>query len=320
MGCLKLTYQAKQNPLKIAYKKASEKSEKVVQGFISVDPLAADYPFYTPYNYAGNKPVNKIDIDGMQEGDKGGGGTAPAAPSGGGKVDYELGKGAFMLPPQNTPPEPAETLQPKTITELPVSPREAEIKTPDPGISPEKMDSIGKAVMEKYKNPYIHGIQTGGRIDQDNTLFGGGGKVIGVAVGNILKPLVKWVAKLLKPLAKTISSAISRIFTKGTRGVAKGGKFTQSAADDLVVGLRKQYGGNVTVMKDGQPIFRVHQPGTHGNAGSTITKFSQHTSPQGVSFPRPDPKVTPFDQGSFDILNQAINGKGGYSIITKGGR
>lgn len=35
--------------------------------FISVDPLAADYPFYTPYNYAGNKPINKIDVDGMQE-------------------------------------------------------------------------------------------------------------------------------------------------------------------------------------------------------------------------------------------------------------
>ena len=35
--------------------------------FISVDPLASDYPFYTPYNYAGNKPINKIDIDGMQE-------------------------------------------------------------------------------------------------------------------------------------------------------------------------------------------------------------------------------------------------------------
>jgi RHS repeat-associated protein len=35
--------------------------------FISVDPLAGDYPFYTPYNYAGNKPVNKVDIDGMQE-------------------------------------------------------------------------------------------------------------------------------------------------------------------------------------------------------------------------------------------------------------
>jgi RHS repeat-associated protein len=35
--------------------------------FISVDPLANDYPFYTPYNYAGNKPINKRDIDGLQE-------------------------------------------------------------------------------------------------------------------------------------------------------------------------------------------------------------------------------------------------------------
>jgi RHS repeat-associated protein len=35
--------------------------------FISVDPLANGYPFYTPYNYAGNKPIHKIDIDGMQE-------------------------------------------------------------------------------------------------------------------------------------------------------------------------------------------------------------------------------------------------------------
>jgi RHS repeat-associated protein len=35
--------------------------------FISVDPLAAKYPFYTPYQYAGNKPVTKIDRDGLEE-------------------------------------------------------------------------------------------------------------------------------------------------------------------------------------------------------------------------------------------------------------
>lgn len=35
--------------------------------FVGVDPLAKNYPFYGPYDYAGNKPVNKIDIDGMQE-------------------------------------------------------------------------------------------------------------------------------------------------------------------------------------------------------------------------------------------------------------
>jgi RHS repeat-associated protein len=34
--------------------------------FISVDPLAADYPYLMPYNYAGNKPITHKDIDGMQ--------------------------------------------------------------------------------------------------------------------------------------------------------------------------------------------------------------------------------------------------------------
>jgi len=35
--------------------------------FISVDPLAAKYPFYTPYQYAGNQPINFIDLDGMEQ-------------------------------------------------------------------------------------------------------------------------------------------------------------------------------------------------------------------------------------------------------------
>ena len=35
--------------------------------FVNVDPLAADYPHYTPYQYAGNKPINFIDLDGLEE-------------------------------------------------------------------------------------------------------------------------------------------------------------------------------------------------------------------------------------------------------------
>jgi len=35
--------------------------------FVSVDPLADDYAYYSPYQYAGNKPINKIDIDGLEE-------------------------------------------------------------------------------------------------------------------------------------------------------------------------------------------------------------------------------------------------------------
>src|SRR5690349_7539972 len=34
--------------------------------FLSVDPLSGRYPFYTPYQFAGNKPIWAIDIDGLE--------------------------------------------------------------------------------------------------------------------------------------------------------------------------------------------------------------------------------------------------------------
>ncbi len=34
--------------------------------FLSVDPLSPSYPWYTPYQFAGNKPVNSIDLDGLE--------------------------------------------------------------------------------------------------------------------------------------------------------------------------------------------------------------------------------------------------------------
>jgi Tuberculosis necrotizing toxin len=35
--------------------------------FFSVDPLASAFPWYTPYQFAGNKPINSIDLDGLEE-------------------------------------------------------------------------------------------------------------------------------------------------------------------------------------------------------------------------------------------------------------
>lgn len=37
--------------------------------FLSVDPLTMSYPWYTPYQFAGNKPINSIDLDGLEPGD-----------------------------------------------------------------------------------------------------------------------------------------------------------------------------------------------------------------------------------------------------------
>jgi RHS repeat-associated protein len=35
--------------------------------FLSVDPLSPKYPWYTPYQFAGNKPIVFIDLDGLEE-------------------------------------------------------------------------------------------------------------------------------------------------------------------------------------------------------------------------------------------------------------
>jgi RHS repeat-associated protein len=35
--------------------------------FLSVDPLSASYPWYTPYQFAGNKPIICLDLDGLEE-------------------------------------------------------------------------------------------------------------------------------------------------------------------------------------------------------------------------------------------------------------
>lgn len=34
--------------------------------FVSVDPLQHEYPYYTPYQYAGNMPITYIDLDGKE--------------------------------------------------------------------------------------------------------------------------------------------------------------------------------------------------------------------------------------------------------------
>ncbi|HTF81918.1 MAG TPA: RHS repeat-associated core domain-containing protein [Cytophagales bacterium] len=35
--------------------------------FLSTDPLTSKYPWYTPYQFAGNKPISHIDLDGLEE-------------------------------------------------------------------------------------------------------------------------------------------------------------------------------------------------------------------------------------------------------------
>jgi RHS repeat-associated protein len=39
----------------------------LIAKFLSVDPLTKSFPWYTPYQYAGNTPIQAIDLDGLEE-------------------------------------------------------------------------------------------------------------------------------------------------------------------------------------------------------------------------------------------------------------
>ncbi len=40
--------------------------DPLIGRFPQLDPLADDYPLYTPYQYAGNDPIANIDLDGLE--------------------------------------------------------------------------------------------------------------------------------------------------------------------------------------------------------------------------------------------------------------
>ena len=59
-----IVFSKKDNPKIIA--ELSKKEEDKFR-FLSVDPLFGSFPYYTPYQYAGNKPIAAIDLDGAEE-------------------------------------------------------------------------------------------------------------------------------------------------------------------------------------------------------------------------------------------------------------
>jgi RHS repeat-associated protein len=63
MGYLKLTYQNFEPTLKVVYKNGSFEGS-TVQRFLSVDPLASERSWMSPYNFVQNNPINRVDPDG----------------------------------------------------------------------------------------------------------------------------------------------------------------------------------------------------------------------------------------------------------------
>ena len=53
--------------IKLSQEEIDELENKQASRFLSVDPLENKFAFYTPYQFAGNKPIESTDLDGLEE-------------------------------------------------------------------------------------------------------------------------------------------------------------------------------------------------------------------------------------------------------------
>lgn len=98
-------------------------------------------------------------------------------------------------------------------------------------------------------------------------------------------------------------------------------KVAAKNSDELVALSKQLHGGNVTVTRNGQDLFRVHQSGTHGSAKATVTNFQNNS--KGILNPNTGKSYKNAVHGSMtrshvNKLYKALTGQGGYSIRTRG--
>ena len=79
--------------------------------FVQVDPLAAKHPNKTPYHYASNNPINRVDPSGMEDEPSGGGGGGGGGDGGKNGEGKSIGSQTRDNTSANRPPVTREMLQ-----------------------------------------------------------------------------------------------------------------------------------------------------------------------------------------------------------------
>ncbi len=97
-------------------------------------------------------------------------------------------------------------------------------------------------------------------------------------------------------------------------------EFTQENVNKIVENSKKKYGGNITVMKDGKDLFRVHQPGQKKQENATYNNMIINIDPNGNTRDGYERNYRNFSDKQVYMLLKGLYGIDGYSIRTRGGR
>jgi RHS repeat-associated protein len=316
--------------------------------FLSIDPLTDNYPELTPYQFASNRPIDGVDLDGLE--------YSPA------QLEQYL--------------KQAKTELGKAATESSIVLRGASnaiVNSNTLGITDE-LGSWGTNNLDDYSTDHEKTLYLWGRVigDAVSSLQGlsemsggsaaaaggaavsttGAGAVVGLptaVVGlNVAGHGTGTSAAAAVDLGETLRQLSQLgVLTTGTSNVSQSEQNTpaqstnnQSSAahsgnaesaqsntasssskktvkeqyKDLTDQTRQQLGGNVTVQKKGKDVFRVHN--TSSGHGYKVTKFETSPRTRGNI----SAKDVPVTGRYVKQLKKAINKEGGYRLRTKSGK
>ena len=247
--------------------------------FLSVDPLTSSYPFYTPYQFSGNSPIENIDLDGLE-------------PLKNGLVTKAMreGKTTLTFPNSNkilqpispknvskvTPTNKVETPTPPTPT-TPPSPALVTSHTPStPQPEPSKIVSGGLALKASYVYAGTQGSAGPGIIAARNGI---GAEFSGDVSANIPKPTagvgLAGEASITFSNNSTVESGFSQTYKVSTTSSFNifGTGITYKSELDLTSGDRT-YTLGIQIGLSNVVDFSSTVSASKGFSGKSITPYS----------------------------------------------
>jgi RHS repeat-associated protein len=245
--------------------------------FISIDPLAASYAHLNPYNYAGNKPIGDLDIDGMQAtGERNSVNRLPNTPDG--KPHWEATKPAEIVGKKNFWAKAWDWTKENIIGNIPV---------------------VGGLV--RMVESFAEGDILGGFIGLGEAILDGVLLVTTFGIGNLLKTGAKVGAKYI--LRETLESYVQGEVSEGLSdaGVPVWSQIVLGVGLGVRVGKGKSTKGSLDSTESAADSARRSDSGSGGGGaanGGAVPSQKSSEAPGNKPNPTPDSVEPPKAESS----------------------